>query len=259
MNWAWGLRLKPTLKFVLMALADAADDGGYCWPSIPTLAFKTCLDDRSVQRILNRLKADQLVQVEKRFRNDGSPTSNGYRLALKNAGGVLSPPPPAHNQEVVTPLSPRGGSSVTQTTTEHVIESKIPLPYVDNVDEGCRGLIFPKQLTAREVSLAQKKLGPFAPALAQELLDELSARLNACTVRSSPLAYLRSLTERAEAGTFSPEAGVRVALGRQRDQELAALAQSRPPMAVPKITSNPREHIDRLRMALTNKINVNQE
>ena len=26
MNWAWQLRLKPTIKFVLMALADAADD-----------------------------------------------------------------------------------------------------------------------------------------------------------------------------------------------------------------------------------------
>ncbi|MHB8257123.1 MAG: helix-turn-helix domain-containing protein [Acidiferrobacterales bacterium] len=39
-----------------MALADAYDDDGYCWPSVQTLARKTCLDDRSVQRILNQLK-----------------------------------------------------------------------------------------------------------------------------------------------------------------------------------------------------------
>ena len=38
MNWAWGLPLKPSVKFVLLALADASDDAGYCWPSIPTLA-----------------------------------------------------------------------------------------------------------------------------------------------------------------------------------------------------------------------------
>lgn len=57
MNWAWQLRLKPNVKFVLMVLADACDDDGYCWPSVPTLAKKTCLDDRSVQRILNQLKA----------------------------------------------------------------------------------------------------------------------------------------------------------------------------------------------------------
>lgn len=30
MNWAWQLRLKSAIKFVLMALADAADDEGYC-------------------------------------------------------------------------------------------------------------------------------------------------------------------------------------------------------------------------------------
>ncbi len=82
MNWAWALQLKPNSKFVLMALADACDDDGYCWPSVPTLARKTGLEDRSVQRILNQLKADGLVQTQPRYRQDGSPTSNGYRLTL---------------------------------------------------------------------------------------------------------------------------------------------------------------------------------
>ncbi len=57
------------------------DDDGYCWPSVPTLARKTSLDDRSVQRILNQLKADGLLRVEPRYRKDGS-TSNGYRLRM---------------------------------------------------------------------------------------------------------------------------------------------------------------------------------
>ena len=95
MNWAWGLRLKPNAKFVLMALADACDDDGYCWPGVPTLAMKTCLADRSVQRILNQLKADGLLRVEPRHRKDGSPTSNGYRLRLNPPGDKLSPPVPA--------------------------------------------------------------------------------------------------------------------------------------------------------------------
>ncbi|MHB8580530.1 MAG: helix-turn-helix domain-containing protein [Ignavibacteriaceae bacterium] len=56
-----------------MALADACDDEGYCWPSIPTLARKTSLYDRSVERILNHLMADGLLRVEPRYRQDGSP------------------------------------------------------------------------------------------------------------------------------------------------------------------------------------------
>jgi len=114
MNWAWQLRLKPTVKFVLMALADVCDDEGYCWPSVPTLANKTCLDDRSVQRILKKLKADGWVQVQPRYRNNGSATSNGYRLPLNLTGGNLSPPTMAQSREVVTQAPPPGGSRVTQ-------------------------------------------------------------------------------------------------------------------------------------------------
>ncbi|MHB8348690.1 MAG: helix-turn-helix domain-containing protein [Acidiferrobacterales bacterium] len=57
LSWAWGLRLNPNVKLVLMAWADACDDDGYCWPRVPALARKTSLNDRSVQRILNQLKA----------------------------------------------------------------------------------------------------------------------------------------------------------------------------------------------------------
>jgi hypothetical protein len=38
MNWAWRQALATTLKLILMALADAADDQGVCWPSVSTLA-----------------------------------------------------------------------------------------------------------------------------------------------------------------------------------------------------------------------------
>jgi hypothetical protein len=36
-----------------MSLADAADDEGVCWPSIPTLARKCCISTRTVQRSLD--------------------------------------------------------------------------------------------------------------------------------------------------------------------------------------------------------------
>jgi len=42
-------------KLVLMARADIADDAGFCFPSVFTLAAKVSMDQRSVQRILRKL------------------------------------------------------------------------------------------------------------------------------------------------------------------------------------------------------------
>ncbi len=258
MNWAWGLRLKPNVKLVLMALADACDDDGYCWPSIPTLARKTCLDDRSTQRILNQLKADGLLQTERRFRQDGSPTSNGYRLTLDPPGDILSPPLPAACHQVVTPVSPPGGSRVTLTTTEHTHESKPPLPQARPAGEGGgRGLIYPKPLSPKEVVLATRQLAPFESELAQALLDELTGRLNAKTVRGAPLSYLRALIARAEAGTFTPQVGVRVAQARERRQESVALKLRESPVRATPCLADPGEHLARIRQVLGPKADVN--
>ena len=258
MNWAWGLRLKPNVKFVLMALADACDDDGYCWPSVPTLAKKTCLDDRSVQRILNQLKADGLVRAEPRYRKDGSPTSNGYRLRLNPPGDKLSPPLPAACHQVVTPVSPPGGSRVTLTTTEHTNQSKPPPPQAEVVGEGGgRGLIYPKPLSPNEVAIAIRRLATLPPMLAQALLDELAGRLNAHTVRGAPLSYLRALIACAEAGTFTPEVGVRVAQARERQQKPPVLKQRDSPVRAPPCPAHQGEHLARIRQVLGPKIDVN--
>lgn len=253
MNWAWSLKLRPSVKFVLMALADAADDDGYCWPSIPTLARKTCLDDRSVQRILNRLKAEDLVQMQQRFRSDGSPTSNRYRLSLNASGDNLPPPLPAQRPDVVASLPPPSDTGVTLTTTEHPIESK-PLQPNDVTPSSGGDFVFPKQLSPKEIVLARIKLEPLQPELAQELLDELAGRLNANSVRSSPLSYLRSLVARAESGTFTPEAGIRVALVRSKEQELAAQKLAAP-SKVEQRTLDPKEQILKLHKTLSSPNN----
>ncbi|MGE5451100.1 MAG: helix-turn-helix domain-containing protein [Acidobacteriota bacterium] len=54
MHWAWEQRLAPSLKLVLMALADAADDEGQCWPSVRMQshsARSNAVDPISVHRI----------------------------------------------------------------------------------------------------------------------------------------------------------------------------------------------------------------
>ena len=91
MNWAWRQVLTPTLKLVLMALADAADDQGICWPSVSTLAKKCTVSKRTVQRSLRVFIGNGLLIAEPRRRRDGSSTSNRYRLLIAG-GDNLSPP-----------------------------------------------------------------------------------------------------------------------------------------------------------------------
>ena len=50
MNWAWRQNLPSTAKLVLLALADAADDEGNCWPSVATIAGKAGVTTRTVRR-----------------------------------------------------------------------------------------------------------------------------------------------------------------------------------------------------------------
>lgn len=203
MNWAWQLRLKPTIKFVLMALADASDDDGYCWPSVPTIAYKTCLDDRSVQRILKKLKSDGLVLVEQRFRKDGSRTSNGYRLSLAAPGGKLPPPVPEPCRDVVTPATPPGGSSVTETTKEHLNEAKLQQPGAESAQES--GGVSLKNLPFEHHASFLKFAGHLRTDQQQDVADEFAGQLRSGKVRK-PEALLRTLAAAVRNGTLTLDA-----------------------------------------------------
>ena len=118
MNWAWGRRLKPTAKLVLMSLADAADDQGVCWPSVPTLARKCCISTRTVQRILGELVEADILRSEPRFRKDRSRSSNRYCLA-REGGDNLSGAPDMGDRGPLTPVTgPRDGVSPQEPPIE---------------------------------------------------------------------------------------------------------------------------------------------
>ena len=97
-------------------------------------------------------------------------------------------------------------------------------PPVAVVDGG--ELIFPEQMLPDERQAARVLLRPCANR-AQSLLDELAGRLQMGGVRSSPVAYLRGLIARADAGSFVPELGPRVAAARERRQQDAAQRRER--------------------------------
>lgn len=66
MAWAWSNETisNPTAKAVLLAVADHADEAGFCRPSVERLGKLTCLDPRTVQRQLKALEALGLIRRE---------------------------------------------------------------------------------------------------------------------------------------------------------------------------------------------------
>ncbi len=209
MTWAWRQPLTSTQRFVLLALADAADDNGACWPSVSTLADRCVMSTRTVQRALQDLIAANLIHSDPRQRGDGSTTSNRYVLHLGGGDTVTGAPVVdvtggCHGCRGApdTDVTPR-------TTNRTVIDPSPPLPRIAApvvVTDGgeTNVLIYPGGFSEKEKGEAKRRLHRIPAKLAQQLLDELSDRMWRGDVKTTPLAYLTGLTRRAEAGTFVP-------------------------------------------------------
>ena len=87
-------------------------------------------------------------------------------------------------------------------------------------------LIFPDKLLPEERAAALVLVQQCAH-LSQALLDELSARLDAKAVHTSPIAYLRGMVLRALAGDFVSGPGLRIAAARRRRDEERAVREQR--------------------------------
>jgi hypothetical protein len=61
MSQVWELELSHNVQSVFLALADHADDDGYCYPSVGRLAWKTGYGVRQVQRTLKDLRDNKLA------------------------------------------------------------------------------------------------------------------------------------------------------------------------------------------------------
>ena len=82
MTWAWGLTdLDQSQTLVLLALADAANDEGVCWPSQVEIGRKARLKDRAVRNQIRSLEAAGLLSVSRRATPQGRKT-NVYRLNI---------------------------------------------------------------------------------------------------------------------------------------------------------------------------------
>jgi biotin operon repressor len=58
------IRVPPTQKVILWALADQADDDGVSWPSIASLIEATCLSERAIQSAISALRQAGVIFTE---------------------------------------------------------------------------------------------------------------------------------------------------------------------------------------------------
>jgi Helix-turn-helix domain len=252
-TWAWTVRLPPAPKLVLMALADEADDRGFCFPSHRHLANKCSISERSVRRMIGLLAADHHLSIEHRFKKDRARTSNGYRLGLG-----LDPEPPwticpggaGQHWPGGADSGVQGGgqrwpgapdTGVLVTTTEPLIEPTPPPQAAGEENEaqgrGGGDLCFPKVVTRSQRQALRNHLSGLSNEDAQRVLDELAGRMQITAV-NNPIRYCAALVGRLHRGVFASELGLQVA-----DKRLAASrreARLREPLGAAKAATNPQ-------------------
>ena len=243
-DWALRQDLKPVPKFVLVVLADAANDQGVCWPRVSTIARKVGVSSRTVQRAIQLLICRELITAEQRYRSDGSCSSNLYRLSLEG-GDRLSPAPDCGDTAPGHASQGLPDARVIPGTTRGTIRepSQPPASEIDTADRGggaASDLVYPKDLLPAERAEAEAMLAVLQAPLNQQVLDERTGIIAAGAIRSSLLGCLRALIKRAQAGSFTPERALRVSQARKTRQRMeAAQAQVKLTMPGPIDEGNP--------------------
>ena len=119
MTWAFQVRLKPCPKSVLVALANRADEDGFCWPGIEDLELRTGWKRRAIQQAIRELESSGLVSITPRFSTNGVQTSNLYRIAMPTtASGQGAPHAPLRVHQVRGEGAPHAPLRVHQVRGE---------------------------------------------------------------------------------------------------------------------------------------------
>lgn len=116
---AWDADCKPTEKFVLVALADQANDDGVCWPSVSSIEKRTGFSERAVRNAIQSLSKKGYLTVKKR---QGRST-----IFVVHPGTSCTPALDAPLHEMhLTPAPPAGnpGTSCTHNHKEPSINPK---------------------------------------------------------------------------------------------------------------------------------------
>ena len=226
MAQAWELSLSPTMKLVLLALCDWANDVGVCFPSVATIAHKSSISRRHCQRILAVLIADGLVEIvgnasggiaSRRYRVNPAGTRSGDGGGGDNLSPVapVTPPP-------TTLVATRDDADVTRTTTIHQCDPPLHADSPPAID-----WIFLPHLSKQERVVVVGMLNGVAESQHQSIVDELAGALRAKAIKAQWPGWLRGVVRQARAGAFVPNHALAIQRDRQRLAREANEAEAR--------------------------------
>lgn len=129
----------PITRFVLVALANYADDYGVCWPAQSTLLENVKCSERKLRNCLRELVEGGFIEVVERRRPNGSRRSNAYlligfegRKIPQEAGDhpIIAPPdvapPSAADTSNRHDMPPAATGTTCRATRHHVPDPPAP-------------------------------------------------------------------------------------------------------------------------------------
>jgi len=118
LNWALAQdQIKNTgTKFVLLILCNYADETGQCYPSRETIAKKTAMSVRSVQRHINWLAENGFLTWSNEFTKDNRQSANVYQLPGDKLAH-LPQKPSANPAKAECQMEQKPGDTVAQNTS----------------------------------------------------------------------------------------------------------------------------------------------
>lgn len=200
MGWDSDSQLMPVLRRLTECqFVKLDEDLSYLWVRIwwehnsPTMAVGGTLRQRTLDQIAAippQWRDEFIDDFVARLPSDGKKVGNLQAVveAMLRPERVADRVSIPYQYVIDTRLGNINDNSICNTTTT-------PLRY-------------PEILTQDQRLTAEKAVLPFGPVFAQQLLDELSLRLNNGDVKQGPLAYLAGLIRAAESGAFTATASL---------------------------------------------------
>ena len=178
-------QVTPDQLYLLCHIVNFMNENKMCFPSNKKLIEQSGFSESKILRVKNDLVTRNIISVKKRFRPDGSQTSNLYRIETDLIGvfvtgknmSNLEPHPftdedgGTFTHEGGTPLSMKGHEVLTNLSINHkeVLSSKNSIEFCQNEEieiiENCKKKINPFQAVSdvekeRKIVATQKERKP---------------------------------------------------------------------------------------------------
>ena len=226
MNLAWDMQMSPTMKLVLLALCDWANDSGFCFPGMLTLANKACISKRQCQRIMRELISMTLISVV--GNQLGGMGSRRYQInvaglregSLGGSGDKLSP---------VVQASPAPMTKKRKSSDTGVARTKSNHQFDPPLQETSYSIDWShlSQVSEEERAVVVDMLDGIAESQRQAIVDELAGALRAKAIKAQWPGWLRGVVRQAKAGAFVPNHALAIQRDRQRMVREAEDAEKR--------------------------------